>query len=93
MPEPAACDQPATWTTREILNTIFYVLRGGIAWRLIPKDLPPEGTACGYFSLWRDEGLLRQIDQDLVMTNRERDGYGKTSPTAVVLRQPEREDH
>ena len=25
MPEPAACGRPATWTTREILNAIFYV--------------------------------------------------------------------
>ncbi|GJE68484.1 hypothetical protein LNAOJCKE_5728 [Methylorubrum aminovorans] len=29
---------------REILHAIFYVLRGGIAWRLIPKDLPPRST-------------------------------------------------
>src|SRR5215204_5912949 len=50
MPEPAACGRPATWTTREILNAIFYVLRGGIAWRLIPKDLPPKSTAFGSFS-------------------------------------------
>src|SRR4051812_1644304 len=56
MPEPAACGRPATWTPREILNAIFYVLRGGIAWRLIPKDLPPKSTAFGYFSRWRDEG-------------------------------------
>ena len=58
MPEPALCGRPATWTTREILNAIFYVLRGGIAWRLIPKDLPPKSTAFGYFSRWRDEGLF-----------------------------------
>src|SRR5215207_9857030 len=61
MPEPALCGRPATWTTREILNAIFYVLRGGIAWRLIPKDLPPKSTAFGYFSRWRDEGLFGRI--------------------------------
>jgi len=26
---------------RKILNAIFYVLRGGIAWRSLPRDLPP----------------------------------------------------
>ena len=26
---------------REIVNAIFYVLRGGIAWSLLPKDFPP----------------------------------------------------
>src|SRR5215210_5237887 len=84
MPEPAACGRPATWTTREILNAIFYVLRGGIAWRLIPKDLPPKSTAFGYFSRWRDEGLFGRINHHLVMADRERAGR-EASPTAVVL--------
>ena len=84
MPEPAACGRPATWTTREILNAIFYVLRGGIAWRLIPKDLPPKSTAFGYFSRWRDEGLFGRINHHLVMADRERVGR-EASPTAVVL--------
>ena len=84
MPEPAACGRPATWTTREILNAIFYVLRGGIAWRLIPKDLPPKSTAFGYFSRWRDEGLFGRINHHLVMADCERVGR-EASPTAVVL--------
>jgi len=84
MPEPALCGRPAIWTTREILNAIFYVLRGGIAWRLIPKDLPPKSTAFGYFSRWRDEGLFGRINHHLVMADRERVGR-EASPTAVVL--------
>src|SRR5215207_8180647 len=84
MPEPAACGRPATWTPREILNAIFYVLRGGIAWRLIPKDLPPKSTAFGSFSRWRDEGLFGRINHHLVMADRERVGR-EASPTAVVL--------
>src|SRR4051812_50014574 len=58
MPEPAACGRPATWTPREILNAIFYVLRGGIAWRLIPKDLPPKSTAFGYLGGGGAKGCL-----------------------------------
>ena len=48
MPRPAPCGRPRLWTTREVLNAIFYVLRGGISWRLIPKDLPPHSTTFGY---------------------------------------------
>ena len=59
MPEPASRGRPPIWTMREVLNAIFYVLRGGIAWRLIPKDLPPRSTTFGYFSRWRDEGIVR----------------------------------
>ncbi|MCJ2064591.1 transposase, partial [Methylobacterium sp. J-088] len=36
-PEPRG--GPPTWTPREILNGIFDVLRGGIAWRPAAKDL------------------------------------------------------
>ncbi len=44
MPEPRQRGRPRAWPLREIVNAIFYVLRGGIAWRLIPKDLPPRST-------------------------------------------------
>jgi transposase len=84
MPEPAPCGRPPVWTTREILNAIFSVLRGGIAWRLIPKDLPPRSTAFGYFSRWRDAGLFARINHHLVMADRERVGR-ETSPSAAVL--------
>jgi putative transposase len=30
---------------REVVNAIFYVMRGGIAWRMMPSDLPPRSTA------------------------------------------------
>jgi putative transposase len=33
--------RPRTRGTREILNAIFYVLKSGCPWRLLPKDFPP----------------------------------------------------
>ena len=30
---------------REIVNAIFYLLRTGCAWRMLPHDLPPWQTA------------------------------------------------
>ena len=84
MPKPAPCGRPPLWTTREILNAIFYVLRGGISWRMIPKDLPPRSTTFGYFSRWRDTGLFGRINHHLVMADRERVGR-EASPSAAVL--------
>jgi transposase len=84
MPRPAPCGRPPVWTPREILNAIFYVLRGGIAWRLIPKDLPPRSTTYGDFSRWRDAGLFGRINHHLVMADRERVGR-EASPSAAVL--------
>ena len=45
----------------------LYVLRAGIPWRLIPKDLPPKSTVFDYFSRWRDAGVLQTINHHLVM--------------------------
>jgi transposase len=70
MPEPCACGRPREWPLREVMNAIFYVLRGGIAWRLLPSDLPPKSTTFRWFSLWRDTGLFETINHLLVMADR-----------------------
>ncbi|WP_372057510.1 transposase [Tistrella bauzanensis] len=43
----------------EIANAIFYVLRGGIAWRLLPEDSPPVTTVYGWFLRFRRVGYSR----------------------------------
>ncbi|MCK4471269.1 MAG: transposase, partial [Anaerolineae bacterium] len=35
---------------REIVNAIFYLLRSGCAWRMLPHDFPPWQTVYGYFN-------------------------------------------
>src|SRR3954454_3999663 len=47
MPKPRIRGRPREWPLREVLNAIFYVLRGGVAWRLLPNDLPPRTTVFG----------------------------------------------
>src|SRR4051812_4150130 len=49
--EPAVA--AARMPLREILNEIFYVLRGGVAWRLLPNDLPPRTTVYRWWPLPR----------------------------------------
>jgi putative transposase len=43
LPKPSATGRPREWPMREIVNGIFYVMRAGCPWRLLPKDLPPWG--------------------------------------------------
>ena len=47
---------------RVVLNAILYVLKGGIAWRLLPSDFPPWQTVYGYYWQWRNNGLWEQIN-------------------------------
>ncbi|MDP9766616.1 transposase [Deinococcus enclensis] len=44
LPPEAPVGRPRKWSLREILDGIFYLLRGGIAWRAMPHDFPPWQT-------------------------------------------------
>ena len=53
---------------REVINAIFYLVSGGIAWHLLPHDFPKWKTVYHYFRTWRLNGdwvrihdLLRQL--------------------------------
>ena len=50
---------------REILNAIFYLLRSGCAWRLLPHDFPPWKIVYHYFRIWRLNGTWEQINAAL----------------------------
>jgi transposase len=84
LPEPRATGRPREWPMREIVNGIFYVMRAGCAWRLMPSDLPPWGTIYRWFAAWRDDGRFERINHALVMADRERVGRD-ASPTAAII--------
>jgi transposase len=44
LPRPCSRGCPRKWEMRKIVNAIFYILRGDIAWSLLPKDFPPWST-------------------------------------------------
>ena len=84
MPPPAGTGRPREWPMREIINCLFYVLRGGIAWRLMPKHFPPHQTAYRWFVKFRDSGLWESLNHHLLMLDREASGR-EASPTAAVI--------
>lgn len=84
MPPPARTGRPRLWTMREIMNAIFYVLRSGCAWRLLPKDFPPMTTVYGWFLRFRRQNLFETINHHLVMQDRQRVGR-EASPSAAVI--------
>jgi transposase len=69
---------------REILNAIRYVLRGGIAWRAVPHDLPPWATVWSYFRQWRDDDTWKQIHDALHRQVRQAAGR-EPAPSAAIL--------
>lgn len=69
---------------REIVNAVFYVLRGGIAWRLLPRCFPPWRTVYGWFIRLRDDGAWETINHHLVMLDRERTGREASQSAAII---------
>ena len=83
---PPACStgRPRAWPMREIVNAIFYVMRAGCPWRLLPSDLPPWQTVYRWFARFRDDGRFEKINHALVMMDRERSGR-QASPTGAII--------
>jgi transposase len=43
LPAPEANGRPRLHSPREITDAIFYILKSGCAWRLLPHDFPTAG--------------------------------------------------
>src|SRR5215216_3224852 len=63
LPAPKATGRPRIHSPREILDAIFYVLRSGCPWRLLPHDFPPWKTVFHYFRVWRIDGTWERINR------------------------------
>jgi len=61
LPAPEANGRPRLHSPRDILDAIFYVLKSGCAWRLLPHDFPPWKTVYHYFRAWRLSGLWERV--------------------------------
>jgi len=84
LPAPARTGRKRSWTMREIMNAIFYVLRGGCPWRMLPEHFPPHQTAYRWFTRFRDDGTWERLDHQLVAQDRHRVGR-EVCPTAAVI--------
>jgi putative transposase len=65
LPPPKANGRPRIYPLREILDAIFYVVRSGCAWRLLPHDFPPWKTVYHYFRFWRLDGTWERMHSAL----------------------------
>jgi transposase len=58
LPLPARTGRHRSWDIREVINAIFFVLRGGIPRRMLPEHFPPHQTAYRWFMRFRDDGTV-----------------------------------
>ena len=65
VPPPNNRGRPRVHTTRQILDAIFYVLKSGCPWRLLPRDFPPWETVYCWFRRWRIDGTWERLNAAL----------------------------
>lgn len=69
---------------REVINAIFYLLKSGCQWRMIPNDFPKWQTVYDYFSKWKKDGTWKKIHDKLRDKVRLKAGK-KKQPTAGII--------
>ena len=63
LPAPNGHGRPRIHSLREILNAIFYLLKSGCQWRMLPHDFPRWPTVYHYFRIWRIDGTFERINR------------------------------
>jgi putative transposase len=81
---PRPGGRPIRHSRREILNGIFYIVRSGSAWKLLPHDLPPRRTVYHCFWSWRRDGTW-QIIHDTVRTWVRQAADRKLEPSGTII--------
>ena len=81
---PGKRGRPLENDRRSLVNAIFYVVRSGGAWRLLPGDFPPWETVYGYFRRWTQDWTWTFIHDALRDVLRKTEGR-KVAPTAAII--------
>jgi putative transposase len=76
--------RPIVIDRRSLLNAVFYVVRSGCAWRLLPSDFGPWQTVYGYFRVWSQDWTWQFIHDFLRDCVRYTEGR-KVAPTAAIV--------
>src|SRR5213594_890759 len=76
--------RPTKLDRRSLVNAVFYVVRSGCAWRMLPSDFGPWQTVYGYFRKWSQDWTWRFIHDALRDCLRKSEGR-KVAPTAAIV--------
>lgn len=75
---------PSKHPRREIVNAVFYVLRAGCSWRLLPHDFPAWQTVYRHFRDWQNLGLWEKLNDMLRKLWRTKEKRSESPSGAIV---------
>jgi putative transposase len=69
---------------KAIMNAILYVAKGGIQWRMLPKDMPPWQTVYNHFWRLNQRGIWEIILKELNKISRKNAGKDPFPSYAII---------
>ncbi len=76
--------RPRRVNLREVVNAIFYLLKTGCQWRMLPKEFPKWKTVHDYFSQWRKNGTWQHLNDALREQTRRAAGRNRTPSAGSI---------
>ncbi len=76
--------RPKIYSLRHVLDAIFYLLRSGCAWRLLPREFPPWRVVYYWFRKWRIAGTFERLNSALRERLRVRRGRNPHPSAGIV---------
>ncbi len=73
-----------THTLRDIFDRIFYILRSGCTWRLLPHDFPPWPTVYYHFRKFCLSGVWHLVFKALHTAERKKVGKDPDASAAII---------
>jgi Transposase and inactivated derivatives len=68
---------------REIFNAIFYMLKTGCQWRMLPSDFPKWQLVYYYFNKWKMDGTIDEIHE--ILRDKTRKAAGRAQSPSLGL--------
>jgi transposase len=84
LPTPKAQGRPRTHSLRDVLDAIFYVLKSGCPWRLLPHGFPPWSSVYYPFRKLRLSGAWGLLYRALRNAERKRVGKNPDASAAIM---------
>jgi transposase len=84
LPPQPKVGRPRKWPRRLMADAIFYLVRSGCAWRMLPREFPPWRSVYSQLARWRRDGTLRRAHDGLRAMTRETAGRD-AEPSAGIL--------